>query len=70
MPPPTEQPDDTTTTAPLEAEREGDVVRLSGQATDLEQLGQIVAAAAAQPGVEEVDVQGVDVDQPDSGLWH
>lgn len=56
-------------TRPLDASREGDTVRLSGTARDLEELGQIVAAAEAEPGVQRVDVDDVEVTQPDSGLY-
>jgi hypothetical protein len=56
-------------TAPLASDRDGDQVRLSGSAQDLEELSQVVTAASADPEVEEVDVADVEVDQPDSGLW-
>ena len=56
-------------TAPLASDREGDQVRLSGSAQDLEELSQVVTAASADPEVEEVDVADVEVEQPDSGLW-
>ena len=55
--------------APLASDREGDQVRLSGSAQDLEELSQVVTAASADPEVEEVDVADVEVEQPDSGLW-
>jgi hypothetical protein len=54
----------------LEASSEGERARLSGTATDLEELGQAAAAAQADPEVESVDVGDVEVEQPDSGLWH
>jgi hypothetical protein len=56
-------------TDPLEADREGEAVHLSGTAQDLEELGQAVTAASADPDVDEVDVGDVDLEQPDSGLW-
>lgn len=56
-------------TRPLEASRDGDTVRLSGAARDLEELGQIVAAVDAEAGVTRVDVDDVEVVQPDSGLY-
>ena len=55
---------------PLQAEREGEVVRLHGTTSDLEALGQSAAAAAADPEVTQVDVADAVMEQPDSGLWH
>lgn len=56
-------------TQPLDASRDGDTVRLSGTVRDLEELGQIVAAVDAEAGVTRVDVDDVEVVQPDSGLY-
>lgn len=54
---------------PLTARREGHTIRLSGTVHDAGELGQVVAAAEAVAGVDEVDVDDVVLEQPDSGLW-